>query len=460
MLTSLAKNNNIIYSRYADDITFSSQYNAFDKKSTFILEVEEIIKNQGFTINTEKTRLQRNKSRQEVTGLIVNRKVNVKRKFIKSIRMYLYYWERYGYVKAEENFFFDKKTFMYRAKKVSLFSTLDGRLNYLKMVKGANDPTYNVLLNRFKKLASTILETRNKATSIASKDEFTEHKPYDVARFLKFFQDSDGLKYLTHDYDIPGREFDYDKIMDFAGRDFNRAFRIYSITKPLYAKIKKFAFDETPKWWRWENGKKLDITIGWSSKEVKDWVHANPGIHPIRSKLLRDKLIKPFKESIQFRSPALRFSIENTVREKFGEDYDNFDIRYEHLEAAEFYTDVDLILGGIRHLLDGMLERISVSNKIRIAFRKETLLDHTMKILEITHVGSRCYKPASSAELLNGNFKEVQKLFRGLCNWSIFSQFEDGIFKINMLTDNPQDVEKMTIDDINIIGFTHILSFY
>lgn len=459
MLTALAKKYNIIYSRYADDITFSSKYNVFDKKSAFISEVEEIIDGQKFKINDSKTRLQRSKARQEVTGLIVNSKVNVKRKFIKSIRMYLHYWERYGYSKAEEKFFFDKKIIIGR-QKATLYSTLDGRLNYLKMVKGVDDSTYIILLKRFKKVANTILVPGNQKASIANTDDFTEHKPSDVARFLKFFQDSDGLKYLTHDYDIPGKEFDYDMIMDFAGRDFNRAFKNYSITKALYAKVKKFAFDKKPEWWRWENGKKIDINIGWNSNEVKEWVHANPGIHPIRSKLLRDKLIKPFKESIQFRSPALRFAMEETVREKFGEDYDSFDIEYKNLEAAEFYTDVDLILGGIRHLLDGILERISVSNKIRIAFKREIVGEHAMKILEITHIDSKCYKPAASAELLNGNFMEVQKLFRGLCNWSILSQFEDGVFEISMLTDNSQNVEKAAVKENKIIGFTHILSFY
>lgn len=55
-------------------------------------------------INTEKTRLQKSCYRQEATGLIVNDKVNVRRRYVKQIRMWLYYWEKYGYEKAEQIF--------------------------------------------------------------------------------------------------------------------------------------------------------------------------------------------------------------------------------------------------------------------------------------------------------------------------------------------------------------------
>ena len=74
-LSGLAKRFGATYSRYADDITFSSNKSIF-KKEAFLSELQRIITSQGLTINEKKTRLQEKEYRQEVTGLIVNEKVN------------------------------------------------------------------------------------------------------------------------------------------------------------------------------------------------------------------------------------------------------------------------------------------------------------------------------------------------------------------------------------------------
>ncbi len=57
------------------------------KKYRFTLtELEEVIISSGFEINPKKTRLSNNMQRQEVTGLVVNKKINVKREHIKNTR--------------------------------------------------------------------------------------------------------------------------------------------------------------------------------------------------------------------------------------------------------------------------------------------------------------------------------------------------------------------------------------
>ena len=93
--------------------------------------------------------------RQEATGLIVNDKVNVRRRYVKQIRMWLYYWEKYGYEKAEQifkrNYIADKG----HVKNINahLVNVLDGKLEFLKMVKGVNDSTYMTLKKRFDNLS-------------------------------------------------------------------------------------------------------------------------------------------------------------------------------------------------------------------------------------------------------------------------------------------------------------------
>lgn len=83
----LAKKYKLHYTRYADDLTFSTNEKEFgNNESKFELELTKLINESGFEINKEKTRLQYYYSRQEVTGLTVNKKVNVNKQFIKLTR--------------------------------------------------------------------------------------------------------------------------------------------------------------------------------------------------------------------------------------------------------------------------------------------------------------------------------------------------------------------------------------
>ncbi|WP_431158140.1 reverse transcriptase family protein [Winogradskyella poriferorum] len=159
LLTGIAKRFGLKYSRYADDITFSSLHNVYQKDSKFLHELDRIIKDQGFCFNVAKTRLQVNGMKKEVTGLVVNDKLNVNKRYIKQLRMWLYYWEEYGYEKASEIFSKDyQKDNGHNAVKenVSFKNVLYGKLNFLKMVKGVEDNTYVKLKNRYVKLAKEL----------------------------------------------------------------------------------------------------------------------------------------------------------------------------------------------------------------------------------------------------------------------------------------------------------------
>ena len=150
-LSGLAKRFGATYSRYADDITFSSNKSIF-KKEAFLSELQHIITSQGLTINEKKTRLQEKGYHQEVTGLIVNEKVNTYRRYVKQLRMWLHYIETYGYKKAETLFkkdYVKDKGHIKEASSMKL--VLEGKLLYLKMVKGEQDSTYLKLQDRFNK---------------------------------------------------------------------------------------------------------------------------------------------------------------------------------------------------------------------------------------------------------------------------------------------------------------------
>ena len=92
-IVKIAKKYRFTYSRYADDMTFSTnrelnsnKLRASKELENFLAELEELIVSSGFEINPKKTRLSNNMQRQEVTGLVVNKKINVKREYIKNTR--------------------------------------------------------------------------------------------------------------------------------------------------------------------------------------------------------------------------------------------------------------------------------------------------------------------------------------------------------------------------------------
>lgn len=106
--------------------------------------------------------------RQEVTGLVVNEKVNVRRRYVKDIRRWLYLWERYGYKKAAAIFKKDYGQDKGHVKNTdALFeSVLAGKLMYMQMVKGADDSTYRKLRKRY----NTLMQVDEKLADAAAQE--------------------------------------------------------------------------------------------------------------------------------------------------------------------------------------------------------------------------------------------------------------------------------------------------
>ena len=92
-LSALATKYKADYSRYADDITFSSNSDL----KTIIRIVAPILLEEGFRVNERKTRISYHHQRQEVTGHIVNgENVRVSKEFKRSLLQELYYCKRFG----------------------------------------------------------------------------------------------------------------------------------------------------------------------------------------------------------------------------------------------------------------------------------------------------------------------------------------------------------------------------
>lgn len=97
-LARFCKKKNLLYSRYADDITISGG-KVLPRYKTLIFR---IINEEGFKINYEKVRIQGRGSRQLVTGLVVNDKVSIGRKKKRTIKSVVHKISENGSIEANE----------------------------------------------------------------------------------------------------------------------------------------------------------------------------------------------------------------------------------------------------------------------------------------------------------------------------------------------------------------------
>lgn len=93
-LGGLARKHGFSYTRYADDLTFSGD--APRKAEQLIALVTRIVKDEGFAVNEEKTRLLRRGGRQVVAGVTVNEVLGLSRQERRRVRAMLHQAERTG----------------------------------------------------------------------------------------------------------------------------------------------------------------------------------------------------------------------------------------------------------------------------------------------------------------------------------------------------------------------------
>ncbi len=165
-LNGLAKSANCRFTRYADDITFSANKDVFNQK--FKTELERIIKEQHFAINKKKTRLQGLGYRQEVTGLIVNEKVNVTKRYMGEVRAMLHNWGK-SYEAAEQRFLKAYIPAKGHVKKgtPNFKNVLWGKLQFMSMVRGKDDALVMKYIGEYKRLDS---EFTSKSVPLIWKD--------------------------------------------------------------------------------------------------------------------------------------------------------------------------------------------------------------------------------------------------------------------------------------------------
>ncbi len=89
-LGGLADRLGFVYTRYADDLTFSGDAAAAEKTAYLLARVRHIARDEGFAVNEKKTRVLRRNTSQRVTGVVVNERPGVPRKLVRRIRAILH----------------------------------------------------------------------------------------------------------------------------------------------------------------------------------------------------------------------------------------------------------------------------------------------------------------------------------------------------------------------------------
>ena len=157
-LLRLARHNRLAYTRYADDITFSSNAVLFPPAlalrepiagGTYKVEagdaLVQAIAQSGFEINAGKVRLQSRSFRQNVTGLNVNSHVNVARKRVRKVRAMIHAWRKFGIASAAHDHFAKHRESGQKRPSdpaVSFRNVVYGQLSFIKMVRGADDAVF------------------------------------------------------------------------------------------------------------------------------------------------------------------------------------------------------------------------------------------------------------------------------------------------------------------------------
>lgn len=196
-LQDFAKNNKSIYTRYADDLTFSfhqppvaffestlpvaGRFSPDALKKSFL----EAFSDNGFDLNPDKCHYADRNSRRIVTGIKVNEFLNIERTYYRNIRAIFYHIEKHGVPATEANLLGK------HGNGAKLANHLHGKIEWLGFIKGKSDPIFRRLATKYNAvfppggfaLAPTPHEVRDRAIWVIEDGDGT--KAQGTAFFLK-----------------------------------------------------------------------------------------------------------------------------------------------------------------------------------------------------------------------------------------------------------------------------------
>jgi RNA-directed DNA polymerase len=205
-LLEFAKGARCIFTRYADDLSFSSYQpltSMFESSppspghfapDLLAATLRQIFAANGFVVNPEKAHYADRHSRRTVTGIWINEALNVDRRFVRNLRAALYSVDTLGIAAAEAKF---------RAShggKSGIGKHLQGKVAWLGHIKGASDPVFRGIASRFNKAFPALqLEILPTAHEIRERAVWLiEHWEETGSQGTAFFMNGVGLVTAEH----------------------------------------------------------------------------------------------------------------------------------------------------------------------------------------------------------------------------------------------------------------------
>ncbi|MBN9219298.1 MAG: retron Ec67 family RNA-directed DNA polymerase/endonuclease [Mesorhizobium sp.] len=135
-LNKMASKHHCTYTRYADDLTFSTNEKEFPEAVARLVRgsrdkwtagdgILRLVYRAGFTVNHEKSRMQKRDSRQDTTGLIVNQKLNVRHEYYKQSRAMCRHLFQHGWAHTGTK----------RGERPISNDSLDGMLSFIYQIR-------------------------------------------------------------------------------------------------------------------------------------------------------------------------------------------------------------------------------------------------------------------------------------------------------------------------------------
>jgi hypothetical protein len=350
------------------------------------------------------------------------------------------------------------------------FVSFDAELKRVsEEIKGIKEDVF--LIKRIEKVESSLSELKNKEKiqlkPIIEQKVVPEPNPKHVADFMSLFNQRDGLKYLTHDYD-ENSKFDIDKFLIAAHKVFEEKAKKLNIPPSLWKIVKQFAFDSKQTSWTSiseDYKKNIPITIGWATPELRKWSKQND-LHPILNKEYK-KIINDFKRITRIESKNLEKLIDATLESSFGNEIENFEIKKIDLSKADFYSHVTFLKTAFKTIFDEIKKCSDSQQKkeITIQYERSSAVNYFLRKIMITHHKSF---PSKELEVLlrewqeKGNMGKIREKLKGYCHWSVETIIDETPTRVNILKDKgTPEYEIIKCKKVEMPeGFTHILTFY
>ena len=141
---------NISYTRYSDDMTFSGNFLVND----VIKKVKQELQKLNLKLNNNKIHRIRKSANQNITGLTVNEKIQVNKKYRSKIRQEIYYIQKYGLKSHLEKLNIETKENIYLRR-------LYGKITYVLQINH-NDKEFK----NYKKIIEKEIKNENKRENL------------------------------------------------------------------------------------------------------------------------------------------------------------------------------------------------------------------------------------------------------------------------------------------------------